>query len=272
MPREFRRYEPDQSLLLPPPLRDWLPEDHLAHFVSHRGDGPERVLRTLWGRGFKLLVLLGLAALPSAALSIDCPEGTVEQSRNVGGQWSDHWCERPGEKASASIKHGPFLSEWPNGAPRIAGQYQDGKQEGLWRSWHVSGPKSSERYFENGRPHGQASMFHPNGEVQEQGTFKKGKKHGVWECNYADGSPKERESYVDGNLDGPFRSWRSDGARRDGTYRDGEEVGDWKSWDVDGKETTPDALRTSPSDEDSRRRAYDSTPMPILPAEDPEYE
>jgi transposase len=34
MPRDFRRYEPDQSLLLPPSLRDWLPEDHLAHFVS----------------------------------------------------------------------------------------------------------------------------------------------------------------------------------------------------------------------------------------------
>ncbi|MCP5056331.1 MAG: IS5/IS1182 family transposase, partial [bacterium] len=34
MPRDFRRYEPDQSLLLPPSLRDWLPGDHLSHFVS----------------------------------------------------------------------------------------------------------------------------------------------------------------------------------------------------------------------------------------------
>ncbi len=34
MPREFRRYEPDQSLLFPPSLRDWLPEEHLAFFVS----------------------------------------------------------------------------------------------------------------------------------------------------------------------------------------------------------------------------------------------
>ena len=34
MPREFRRYEPDQTLLLPPSLRDWLPEDHLAFFLS----------------------------------------------------------------------------------------------------------------------------------------------------------------------------------------------------------------------------------------------
>ena len=34
MPREFRRYEPDQTLLLPPSLRDWLPEEHLAFFLS----------------------------------------------------------------------------------------------------------------------------------------------------------------------------------------------------------------------------------------------
>jgi transposase len=34
MPREFRPYEPDQGLLLPPSLRDWLPEDHLAFFIS----------------------------------------------------------------------------------------------------------------------------------------------------------------------------------------------------------------------------------------------
>lgn len=34
MPGEFRPYEPDQGLLLPPSLRDWLPEDHLAFFIS----------------------------------------------------------------------------------------------------------------------------------------------------------------------------------------------------------------------------------------------
>lgn len=34
MPRSFRPYEPEQSLLLPPSLRDWLPEEHLAFFLS----------------------------------------------------------------------------------------------------------------------------------------------------------------------------------------------------------------------------------------------
>lgn len=36
--KTFRRYDPDQSLLMPPSLRDWLPQDHLAHFVSELVD------------------------------------------------------------------------------------------------------------------------------------------------------------------------------------------------------------------------------------------
>jgi transposase len=34
MPKTFRTYLPEQSLLLPPSLREWLPDDHLAYFVS----------------------------------------------------------------------------------------------------------------------------------------------------------------------------------------------------------------------------------------------
>ena len=34
MGKRYRPYHPDDELLLPPSLRDWLPEDHLAYFVS----------------------------------------------------------------------------------------------------------------------------------------------------------------------------------------------------------------------------------------------
>ena len=39
MPTTFRPYQPDQGLLLPPDLGDWLPEGHLAHHVSDLVDG-----------------------------------------------------------------------------------------------------------------------------------------------------------------------------------------------------------------------------------------
>jgi hypothetical protein len=34
MPKGYRSYLPEQELLLPPSLRDWLPENHLAYFVG----------------------------------------------------------------------------------------------------------------------------------------------------------------------------------------------------------------------------------------------
>ena len=39
MDKTYRSYEPDQLLLLPPNLREWLPAGHLAYFVSDVGDG-----------------------------------------------------------------------------------------------------------------------------------------------------------------------------------------------------------------------------------------
>src|SRR5271168_443306 len=34
MPKGYRTYLPEQDLLLPPRLGDWLPENHLVYFVS----------------------------------------------------------------------------------------------------------------------------------------------------------------------------------------------------------------------------------------------
>ena len=37
--KTFRRFEPDQALLMPPTLDEWLPADHLARFVAELVDG-----------------------------------------------------------------------------------------------------------------------------------------------------------------------------------------------------------------------------------------
>ena len=42
MSKGYRSYLPEQDLLLPPSLRDWLPESHLADFVSDVVDQLDR--------------------------------------------------------------------------------------------------------------------------------------------------------------------------------------------------------------------------------------
>src|SRR5476649_2210351 len=38
MPTTYRPYEPNQILLLPPSVSDWLPDGHLAHFINDAVD------------------------------------------------------------------------------------------------------------------------------------------------------------------------------------------------------------------------------------------
>ena len=48
MGTSYRPYQPDQPYLLPPSLREWLPEDHLAYFISDTIDALD--LRVLYER------------------------------------------------------------------------------------------------------------------------------------------------------------------------------------------------------------------------------
>ena len=41
MGTHYRPHEPEQAFLLPPSPRDWLPEDHLAYFLSDTIDQPD---------------------------------------------------------------------------------------------------------------------------------------------------------------------------------------------------------------------------------------
>jgi len=44
MNKTFRPYSPNQMLLLPPALQDWLPKDHLVYLVSDMVDSLDLLL------------------------------------------------------------------------------------------------------------------------------------------------------------------------------------------------------------------------------------
>ncbi len=59
MPSDDRRYEPDQTLLPPPSLRDWLPEDHLSFFLSDAVDVMNQIEETIGESSQKALADAG---------------------------------------------------------------------------------------------------------------------------------------------------------------------------------------------------------------------
>ena len=50
MATTFRPYAPDQPHLFPPDPKEWLPQDHLAYFISDVVDTFDMTLRSLSGR------------------------------------------------------------------------------------------------------------------------------------------------------------------------------------------------------------------------------
>ena len=44
MPTTYRPYQPDQPMLLPPDLQEWVPPGHLAHHVSDVVDALDLLL------------------------------------------------------------------------------------------------------------------------------------------------------------------------------------------------------------------------------------
>ena len=60
MGKTYRAYLPEQKLLLPPSLQDWLPENHLVYFVSnlvnHRTCPPSRRSMKRSSAGSRLII------------------------------------------------------------------------------------------------------------------------------------------------------------------------------------------------------------------------
>ena len=67
MSKTFRPYDPDQQLLLPSALQEWLPPDHLAYFISDIVDHLE-ALGNLFLQVLALCRRAGLVKLGHATL------------------------------------------------------------------------------------------------------------------------------------------------------------------------------------------------------------
>ena len=53
----------------------------------------------------------------------------------------------------------------------MEGRLKDGKQDGVWMTWHENGQKSREANYNAGNSGGPFAMWFPSGEIKREGSF-----------------------------------------------------------------------------------------------------
>ena len=125
------------------------------------------------------------------------------------------------------LKHGEFVFYDDGGDEIGRGHYKDGLEDGPWTRKYEDGCTGLGS-FKEGRQSGLWQTFHRNGSLQDTGNYERGRRTGTW-LSYRDDRTKLREAqYEDGVLNGQVTWFAEDGAtvdkNRSGIYRDGELV------------------------------------------------
>src|SRR5713226_3750449 len=128
MGKSYRPYYPDEDLLLPPSLRDWLPEKHLAYFV---GDG-----RGVWEREARPAALRSADDDQSAGIRL--LRGSVQFTTDRAPAGGRHRVPGPGGGQSTELPH---HLRFPKDSPEdLGGSVRTGFEDCSGSGSHEGGP------------------------------------------------------------------------------------------------------------------------------------
>ena len=99
------------------------------------------------------------------------------------GGTDDWWQAKPAGFVAAGtrLQHGPALSWFDNGQPKMKGQYKNDARYGRFIWWHPNGQKQLiGTYDENGHKVGPWTWWHPNGIKAIQGQYRDNAPVDVW--------------------------------------------------------------------------------------------
>ena len=156
------------------------------------------------------------------------------------------------------LKQGPWKEFHPNGKVRSEGNFVDGKEQGVFKSFDEKGSLKDMIKYDAGviDAKGQESLtvdikrtFHPNGKVSSLGSYSKsGKKEGLFKEFAQNGDAVGAKIYVGdklisegainniGALEGPWTEYFASGEKRaEGSYTNGRKEGDWTFYHKSGK-------------------------------------
>lgn len=123
---------------------------------------------------------------------------------------------------------------------RSVQQYQAGKREGSNILYYRDGTIHGSFGFNNDKMEGDRVCYYPNGRLQEEILFTKSDRRSSYivKFYYENGQLSETYGLINRLMEGTYLSYYEDGSlRRKGQFANGERVGDWFSYDREGKET-----------------------------------
>lgn len=97
------------------------------------------------------------------------------------------------------LLHGPYLHFNRKDKLLEKGQFKEGLQYGLWKSWYEDGTLKAINNYDDGLLYGDFERYDSTGQLLKKGTFKKGKLDGKLYV-YEDGQLSEVIKYDDGEI------------------------------------------------------------------------
>jgi len=139
------------------------------------------------------------------------------------------------------------------------GNFEDGKENGIWKYYYENGKIQIEGNYANGVESGAWKWYYESGEPMRVGNYKGGLSDGLWVNYYPSGIVSDSVLYVEGRQHGRAVSYFENGNKSqegtvnrdhqeglwkvyyengklstEGNFKDGELSGVWKFWDESG--------------------------------------
>ena len=111
------------------------------------------------------------------------------------------------------------------GEKKLEGFYRNGLKNGKWTWWNEDGGIDSTGNFRKGLFYGQWKFYHSNGQLKARGSYRNG-----------DGTNRDEYGLTAHGRHGKWTFWYENGLQASEiTYKEGERVGIWISWNEQGQ-------------------------------------
>jgi antitoxin component YwqK of YwqJK toxin-antitoxin module/CHAT domain-containing protein/tetratricopeptide (TPR) repeat protein len=138
--------------------------------------------------------------------------------------------------AANGKKNGIYQEFAISGTMISQGYFKADSADGKWIWYTTEGIKDSESEWKDNKPNGPVTIFFPSGKIRKKGFKVMNNTEGKWEEFYEDGQLKSREYFKNGNYDGPAETYYENGVLESkGSYKQDLKTGSWNYYHENGK-------------------------------------